>query len=165
VPARHRRSSAPSGARRRKLVWSTLDQSVTLIAGANTTVNMLSALAVAGSSLTGITIMRTHLTLAPTTALTLADSIRVGLIVCRSSDIGAGSILTAADPELDWMLLRREYVTSSGLGSGGGDVLAYDVKAKRKMEELNQAYGLCITNAAGGSKTIGLFARTLVALP
>jgi len=149
---------------RRKLVWSTTDQSVTLIAGANTSLNLLAALSVAGSSLLGVTIMRTHLTLAIDTAVTAADRLRVGFVVDRVSEVGAASAITAADPELDWMLWRHETAAPT-FGSGGSNVLEYDLRAKRRMQELNQAYLLCITNSAGGSKTITVAGRTLVALP
>ena len=163
-----RRSRIPvRTTQRRKLVWATVDQSVTIIAGAKTNVNLLAALSVAGSSLLGVTIMRTHVEIAPTTALTLGDGLRVGFLVARVADVGAGVTGSPdpSDPELDWMLWRHEHVTPLGIAPGGGDVLVYDIKAKRKMQELNQAYILSLLNSAGGSKTLYIQGRILLALP
>jgi len=94
----------------------------------------------------------------------LADRLRVGFIVDRVSEVGAGSALTPADGELDWMLWRHETAAPT-YTPGGSNVIEYDIRAKRKMQELNQAYLLCLLNSAGGSKTITIQARTLLALP
>jgi hypothetical protein len=137
-----------------------------MIAGAGSNVNLLAALSVAGASLLGVTIMRTHLVLYVTSAVTLADELRVGLVVARLADVGAGppaGAVSAADPELDWMLLRDEFATPTF--GPLNNTLTYDLKAKRRMQELNQAYVLALSNSAGGSKTVKIFARTLLALP
>jgi hypothetical protein len=54
------------------------------------------------------------------------------------------------------------------LGDAGAHIYYgkfFDVRSKRKIEELNEQYTLAITNA--GANTIGLswFVRTLLALP
>jgi hypothetical protein len=138
-----------------------------MAAGQGSNVNLLAALSVAGASLLGVTVMRTHLALYVTTAVTLADELRVGLVIGRVADVGAGppaGTISASDPELDWMLLRDEFATPT-FGPQGSNTLEYDLKAKRKMQELNQAYILALANSAGGSKTVKIFARTLLALP
>ena len=43
-------------------------------------------------------------------------------------------------------------------------LMTWDIKAKRKMEELDQAYGLCLT-ALNSGRTLQVWARTLIALP
>jgi hypothetical protein len=166
----HRGRQGPrSGSLRRKLVWSTLDQSVTMAAGLGSNLNLLASLSVAGASLLGVTIMRTHLDLWRTgQASVLADSLRLGLIVDRVAAVGAGppaGAVTAADPEADWMLWRHEFAAPTFGYSGGSNVLTYDNRSKRKMQELDQAYLLCLTNAAGGAQTWSISARILVALP
>jgi len=168
MPSRGRRTHAVARSTRRKLVWATTDQVVTMAAGVGSNVNLLASLSVAGSSLLGVTIMRTHVALYPTTALALADKLRVGFLVGRVADVGAGppaGAPTPADPELDWMLWRHEAVTPLGFTPGGGDMLDYDIRGRRRMQELNQAYLLCLFNSAGGSKTLQISGRVLVALP
>ena len=154
---------------RRKLVWATTDQSVTMAAGAGSNVNLLASLSVAGASLLGITIMRTHLDMWRTgQASVIADSLRLGLIVDRVAAVGAGppaGAVTAADPEADWILWRHEFAAPTFGPTGGSNYLVYDIRAKRRMQELDQAYVLCLNNFAGGSQTWSIAARVLVALP
>jgi hypothetical protein len=92
---------------------------------------------------------------------------RVGLIVGRNTDVGinvAGQ-QDPSNPELDWMLLRREMATFSGATVDAARVLEYDLRAKRKMQELNQAYILALSNSTAASQTYQIFARVLIALP
>ena len=165
MPVRHSRAY-PARSQRRKLVWASLDQNVVLAANANTTLNMLGQFqGIAGASTLGITIIRTHLLIgAQGTAPIAGDTLRVGLQVCRLSDIGAASILNAGDLEGDWMLLTRvPFVVGENEGALNG-LMTWDIKAKRKMEELDQAYGLCLT-ALNSGRTLQVWARTLIALP
>jgi hypothetical protein len=152
---------------RRKLVWSTLDQNVTIAAGSWTNVNLLAPLSVAGSSLLGITIMRSIVTLNINTSIAIGDALAVGLIVCRVNEIGA-AVAGSVDPaqlENDWLWLDKYYgSTGTSMDTLPGD-MAIDTKAKRKMQELNQAYALSMRNSVGVAKTISFFSRVLVALP
>ena len=169
MPMRGVRTAHPVRRQRRKLVWSTIDQSVTMAAGVGSNVNLLASLSVAGASLLGITVMRTHLDLWRTGQVSaLGDGLRLGLIIDRVAAVGAGppaGAVTAADPEADWMLWRHEFAAPTFGPSGGSNYLTYDVKAKRRMQELDQAYLLCLFNAAGGSQTWSIAGRILVALP
>jgi hypothetical protein len=169
MPMHHQRSSHAVRGQRRKLVWATLDQSVTMAGGAGSNLNLLASLSVAGASLLGITIMRTHLDLWRTGQVSaLADSLRLGLIVDRVAAVGAGppaGAVTAADGEADWILWRHEFAAPTFGATGGSNYLVYDVRAKRKMQELDQAYLLCLFNAAGGAQTWSISGRILVALP
>jgi hypothetical protein len=130
-------------------------------------VNLLAALAVAGASLLGVTIMRTHCELSITSTVTAADRLRVGFIICRFSEIGAAiaGAVTPADPELDWLLWRHESAAPTFGSQSANNQLVYDIKAKRKMQELNQAYALSLSNDVGIAKLIQVQARTLLALP
>jgi hypothetical protein len=168
MPARTRRSSAHVRGSRRQLVWCTFDQTVAMAAGVGSNSNLLAGLAVAGSSLLGVTIMRTHLELSVITAVTLGDRLQLGLIVGRTADIGApipAGAVSPAQPDDDWMLWRHETAAPTyGSGSANNQLL-YDVKSKRKMQELNQAYVLSMVNDVGVAKTINIQGRVLLALP
>jgi hypothetical protein len=164
---RHFRHSGQIRSQRRKLVWSTTDQNVSIPAGNYTNINLLAPLATAGSSLLGITIMRTIYRLAVTSVISNGDAMAVGLIVVKASEIGA-NVAGAASPaagELDWLWLTKYYSTSGSAVSTLESDMEADTKAKRKMQELQQAYSLSILNSVGIAKTVQVWARTLVALP
>jgi hypothetical protein len=169
VPTRLVRShrTAVRGGQRRKLVWATTDQSLTVPTGQISNVNLLAALSVAGSSLLGITIMRTHLRVQIQTGGAATQLQRVGLIVGRVSDVGtniAGQ-QDPSNPELDWMLLDRRQVLGQETNVSTQPCYTYDVRAKRKMQELNQAYILALSNNGVAGITFALWARVLIALP
>ena len=167
MPSRNFRPSHQVRGQRRKLVWSTLDQNVTIPAGSWTNVNLLAPLSVAGASLLGVTIMRTILSFNVSTAIAIGDSLAVGLVVCRVNEIGA-AVAGSVDPaqlENDWVWLTKYYgSTGTSINTLPGD-MAVDTKAKRKMQELNQAYALSMRNSVGVAKTIEFFSRVLIALP
>jgi len=168
VSPRHQRPrGAVRGSARRALVWATTDQGVTLAAGASSNINLLAGLSVAGSSILGCTIMRTHCEISITSAVSTGDELRVGFVVGRLAEVGAGvaGALTAATPELDWMLWRHECAAPTFGWTSANNQLVYDIKSKRKMQELSQAYILTLSNDAGISKTMQIQARTLIALP
>ena len=166
MPVHHRRSGALSRPQRRKLVWATTNQSVTIASGAHTTIDLGASLEVAGASTLGVTIMRTHIQWAMSNWATVGDALIYGLIVVRDTDIGAGNGPNPnADPEVDWMLLTQITPVSSGAAVSAADRWTTDNRSKRKMEEMGQKYGLAITNTSAASKTLFVFARVLLALP
>jgi hypothetical protein len=141
---------------------------LTIANGQKANTNLLAALSVAGASLLGVTIMRTHLRLTVTSGGAAGNNFRMGLIVARTADVGSnvtGSV-DANDPEADWMLLDRRFVYGQGTNVSPTPEYQYDIKAKRKMQELDQAYILSISAVtASVNLAFALFARTLVALP
>jgi len=159
---------------RRKLVWATAVGTHTGVAAAGKfNDDLLANLEVAGSSVLGATIMRTHLSIAITDVTTGAPAmgVYVGLIVSTAPTV------TNLDPSTafgdDWMLL-----TSFGPGTSNGNVALFgasnvtiyygsrfDVRSKRKIEELGEKYFLCVQNSGANSVNIGTFTRTLIALP
>ncbi|ALE29541.1 hypothetical protein A0R81_gp1 [Lake Sarah-associated circular molecule 4] len=154
---------------RRKLVWATTDQSVNIPAGQISNTNLAATLSVAGASLLGTTIMRTHLRIEMTSIAGQAttDQYRIGLIVGRTSDVGinvAGQ-QDPSNPELDWVHLDRVIPTASGATVDSTQHWVLDNRSKRKMQELNQAYLLCLQQNAAAARTFNIFARVLFALP
>jgi len=94
-------------------------------------------------------------------------AMRIGLIVGRNTDVGinvAGQ-QDPANPETDWMYLDKWFATFSGAAQDATTIFTLDLKAKRKLQELNQAYILAITNTTASPSTYLMWARTLVMLP
>ena len=166
MPPRHRRSYGPSRTRRR-LTWATVDQSLTLAAGAGSNVDLLALLNVAGSNIIGLTVMRTHLELGITTTVSVGDRLRVGLAIGKASDLGpiAAGDLTPADPGLEWQLWRHETASPTFSEDGSNNNLRYDVKSRRRIRQLNDRYILSTLNSVGVSKTFTIQGRVLCALP
>jgi len=163
------RTSYPPRRRSRRTVWSTLVAPSTVVAAATSAnVYMLADLDVAGSSLLGITILRTHLMIATTSVVSSGDAYRWGLVVGRFAEVGnpapAGA-LTGASLDISWMMNVQEVASPTFSHDGSNNTVTYDVKSKRRHTQENLAYMLAITNQTGIAKTFNIFARTLIALP
>ena len=111
--------------------------------------------------------MRTHLNLRVSFAA-LADTATIGLIVDRKTSLGAGlgpNPSLAADREDDWMWLARFWADTSGGALPIQKPYEIDSRAKRKMDEMGQAYLIALANGNAAAQTFGVYARVLVALP
>jgi len=166
VRTSHRRSSFSNGrSNRRKLVWATNSSLVSL--GASPTFNnidLLANLRVAGSSVLGATIMRTHLTLMiDNTGRAVGSRSTFGVIVEDIENVGGVTDL-ASNPGRDWAYLVSRRPVSSG-GAIGQELVEVDLKAKRKVQELDQTWLLCMDNNAGPTISYQVWSRVLVALP
>jgi hypothetical protein len=162
----HRSRVVHTRTQRRKLVWATTDQNVNIPAGQISNTNLLATLSVAGSSLLGVTIMRTHLHVL-FVGIDPTHLPRIGLVVGRNTDVGinvAGQ-QDPSNPELDWMHLDRPIPTASGATIDSVIPYYVDNHSKRKMQELNQAYILAMTNTNAAAQAIQIWARVLIALP
>jgi hypothetical protein len=126
--------------------------------------DLISDLEVAGSSKLGVTIMRTHLYL-QTTGLAVSTSWQVGLSITRSQDIGGGAPSPVSAPDIDWMLNSIVYSTFSGATVDANVVTRYDVRSKRKCEEMGDTYAISLVNGGAPTAVASVFARTLLALP
>ena len=171
MPLGPRRVARPAVRRpRRTLVWATTDQSVNIPAGQISNVNLLALLSVAGSSLLGCTVMRTHVRLMGSSLSGFAstDLLRVGIIVGRTSDVGinvAGQ-QDPSNPELDWRYLDRWTPSSSGAAvDTTQNWPMIDLRSRAKVGELNQAYILATSHSAAAARIVQIWARTLLALP
>ena len=166
MPPGPRRSAAVrrGSSRRRKLVWATANGSfAALAAGATGGNDLLGNLRTAGSSILGATVIRTHLRLSLLWGAGASDFWHVGLIVCRDVDIAAG-IDPNTNPGDNWLLSVQEFPRSSGATIDAQTQMTYDIRAKRRVEELEERYGLFVANHTAAAHNVLFYARTLVAL-
>ena len=164
MPARHRRTSPVRRGGRRQLVWALDDINLAIPAGGLTNLDLLSQLEVAGSSVLGATVMRTHLVIQHSFAAA-TDNLTFGLIIGRKADLGAGlGPNPVSAPGDDWMWLGRVPATASGAAIDVARVVEIDSRSKRKMQELQQAYLLQLFNGNAAISNTRIYCRTLVAL-
>jgi len=159
---RHSRRRGFEAGQRRKLTWATVRSAGQTINTTGTLVDLLAEYKLAGGSTQGITIMRTHIALNVTSASAgVGDGAFVGLVV--GTDVDTTTQITPTEPFLDWMLYTSYY------SAGGGGVInsaTVDLRAKRKMQELNQVYWMDLVALLGVNATqVAFTARTLIALP
>ncbi len=166
----HRRGSRRTAGQRRKLVWCTTDADVALTANQSSCLSLLAGLSVAGATHLGVTVMRTHIRMSPSTTPALGDNMYFGLLIGRSLDVGTAIAgqpdpSLAANADLDWMYINKFYAAPNFGDDGSSNILTLDNRSKRVMQELNQAYFLCFHSGMAAAVTWHVFARTLVALP
>jgi hypothetical protein len=174
----HRRRQVLGGVRpqRRKLVWAT-SSVIRRIVGAGTTtdpIDLLANLEVAGSSVLGATVMRTHTNLFATFGIAATQpGFYVGYLVDSAPAPGANLINPGAQFGLDWMWLNLlgpgNAVSAVPLPPTTPTVTELgfniDIRSKRRIEELGEKYFLTLHNPDTTGVTISAFTRTLVALP
>lgn len=160
---------------RRKLVWVDTVFAQGLVINDNLVIDLFTGLRVAGASVLGVTVIRTLVTISNTSAtVTKGDGFYWGLCVTDSNDVGlntAGAPNAHTTPNIDWAW--REFRTASSSISlpvytkDAGNVITADVRAKRKVQEMNQTWALVANQSAvGASPSLWTwYARTLVALP
>jgi hypothetical protein len=168
MPGIRRRTafSNRSSTQRRKLVWATSNSGqVATAAGIVWVSDLLTAFHVGGASTLGATVMRTHMTLQLNPYVALGDSFTIGIIVGRLSDVAARLPSPAADPEVDWMLLRQGKATYSGAAIDATREIEIDLRAKRKLQELDQTLLLCVLNGTAQGSFLAHYTRVLLALP
>jgi|SRR6267154_3392966 len=155
---------------RRKLVWATdVWSNVGVAAGAKLPQrDLLAGLEVVGSSILGVTIMRTHVKMSFSEAT--ADT---GLGGYLGMIVNTAPTVTNLDPSVsfydDWMLntaLGPPTATQVYM-SGTNTVWGYDIdlRAKRRLEEMGEKYWLTFINTASGTVQTSGFVKTLLALP
>jgi hypothetical protein len=173
MPARRRRSSSrPMGRSRRQLVWATVDQSLSLAAATNcSNVDLLTALKVTGSSILGCTIMRTRLDLSITSTVALADNFYWGLAILPNAQLvsnvasSATVVNPAQNPEIDWMMWAHAVAAPTYGTTANDNQIVIDIRAKRRLQELQETYCFSLRGSAGAAFTAQLSGRVLVALP
>jgi hypothetical protein len=173
MPQRRGRSAAMhSGAsQRRKLVWATFQTFALSVpaGGASSNQDLLNRLEAAGVGIYGGTIMRTHLQLSIASPGTdTSPGINFGVLVHDKNDTANEP---STDLDADWMLLTQ---MSPGMKTGQNITVTtgtllygerWDLRSRRRLRELGDAYHLRIHNNGSVALTTTIFARTLIALP
>lgn len=127
-----------------------------------------------GASSVGITIIRTHIWVNPRSPA-IGDTFWLGMHVDDLDQV-TGPTTNALvsnphdNPYVDWMFARK-FVCDSNLNTGFGpsawNGINLDLRAKRRMEEVQEAFIACLYQDTVGTvaKSYDLFARVLIALP
>jgi len=159
---------------RRRLTWAQVNTGAIAVGASAHAVNMdlLSSFRAAGGVTTGATIMRTHLRMWPTTAVTAGDVIMLGLIMTGSNQVstsfalGAGFDNPSDFPYLDWMLVDFAQARPSFGRTGPNNELDIDVRSRRKMADLNDTLLLSVVDVnATTAPSWWVEGRVLLALP
>jgi hypothetical protein len=177
MPAHSRRSSSLRRAvARRKTTWARIQETTTIAAAnAYSTFDMLAGWKADGGSQQGVTIVRTHLLLTQTTACNPGDNFVWGLIRGQNTDQGVGVVgapVPDLDPYEDWLMWEHRYASNFEANgcyssSGGTNSLYYDLRAKRVLPELQQAYNCVIKSLSSVTYpvTIQVNGSILLTLP
>lgn len=142
---------------RRKFVWARQDG--VLVPGTNFSEDLLTQFKerAGGQVLIGATVVAVRGYVKPNVAGGLLSRGRVAIRVCNEQDVegdppGQGPV--ADGTENDWMgfwpwiVDGTKTVTGDGTWNVGGSPWAIDVRAQRKMEELNETLGIFYANIA-----------------
>jgi len=169
------------GSPRRRLIWAEFDALANMTANNQwITLDLLQTFkAATGSDVAKATIMRTHGYVMPT-AVATADRYWVGLAKYNSDDITSAVTTNAFvpnphdNPYIDWAFMSRisvdafgwSHPSSVGVGFGGGSGFDIDLRSRRKLENVQETWGLCLYQDTVGTvaKTYHVFFRTLLAL-
>jgi len=172
MPARRGRV-VRSGGNRRRTSWVTVDQTVS-IAAANgyQTIDLLASFKADGGTQQAVTIGRTHLRIVPTAGLgAIGNSFYVGLIRGQNTDVGvnvAGAPNPATALYADWLLWEHLVADiQANLNEHRGNQFSYDLKAMRRLEELQMNYNLVLEVPASNAfpVTFNVTGRILLLLP
>jgi hypothetical protein len=135
--------------------------------------DLLANLRAAGSSVLGATVIRTHLRVSVGWGATTStgQAFRTGLVV-EDADAVAGANVTLTEMGRDWALLD-DFLPGTGANTlaspASGTVFegfVVDLRAKRKVQELNQTWVLAVSPTGGpAAAAYSYWARTLIALP
>lgn len=157
-----RRSASTRRSSRRKLVWArTIIQDAAVGANSSVFTNLLAAFETEyGADLLGCTVMRVRGFWIPTAGS--ANDIQVAGI--RTFDESSFATLGADDGpgvalHSDWMYWEGQSLENTA----GGRV--FDVKAMRKIEELNRSLMWAVSNVTAGGQQFNATISVLLALP
>ena len=167
MPVRHSRTLRPARSARRKLVWATSTATVAGVANlASVAVDLLAGFEVAGASKLGCTAIRTHGRIFTTSLGASTGFTLLGIKVSDKGEITTPiDISTNTNMYLDWALQDIIWPNFSGATADAGFRYDVDLRAKRKLEEMNQTWALHLTNDNAGVATYTYWFKTLIALP
>ena len=170
--ARRLRGAALHDFHNRETTWARQTSVVTLAANANyATTDLLSAFKTAGGNTQGTTVTRTHLTWSVTTVVAANDQFCWGTLRGQNTDVGAnvaGAPAPDVDPYEDWNMWRYETASASA-GSGptywpATNNRDFDVKAQRRIMDLNMSYNLVVKRVTVAAATLVVVVTSSVLL-
>jgi len=166
-----------AGGPRRKLIWVEAGGNANPVGVGNAGIifDLMAAFKTAGGDVLGSTIIRTHLVVnaltTPEISIGTQEGLDIGLIVGTTTD--TVSELNATRSYDDWMLRKAIFpgtARNSMINAVAtpptviyGDEI--DLRAKRKMQELQQTYWAYFGARNGTTTAMNFFARILIALP
>ena len=174
MPRRRRSSFSRQG---RRTTWATIEDTYTLAAANDyATADLLQNFKSDGGVQQAVTVVRTHLLVAVTSPVAVGDNFALGLIRGQNTDVGsniAGAPVPDLDPYDDWLLWQWRWAGAQAGGApnyshlGATNVLYFDLKAQRKLEELQMCYNLVIKCLASATlpMTFQVTGRVLLLLP
>jgi hypothetical protein len=142
--------------------------------GQYTTFDLLAGFKAAGGVQQGVTVVRTHLITACTTAApALGSEVIFGLIRGQNTDIGnniAGAPAPFTDPYEDWMMWEHRVATPGGTTNtfsttGATGAFAWDIRSKRTFLELQESYNMVLENHTASAVGFTITGSVLVMLP
>jgi hypothetical protein len=158
---------------RRKTTWAHVLETVS-IAAANgySTIDLLQQAKADGLAQQAVTITRTHLRITwQSPAPAAGNNWYYGLVRGQSQDVGAnvvGAPTPVNEPYADWLLWDYLYADNNGLFfPHHANQHVIDLKAQRRLEELQMNYNMVIGVVAAPSfpVTLQVMGRVLVTLP
>jgi len=171
--SRGRRFSRGTGANRRVTTWASVQTTVSIAAAnAYNTFDLLGNFKADGGTQQGITVLRTRLLYTTASALNATTDFVVGIIRGQNTDVGvsiAGAPTPDLDPYEDWSYWAWHFTDANGNWNPHGTANTYplDLKAQRKLPELQMNYNMVIKSLAAPAypQVFQVTGRVLLALP
>jgi hypothetical protein len=168
-----------SMAHNRETTWARSTNVFSLAgAGSFQTVDLLAPFKAMGGVQQGVTVTRTHLNISVTNVINSGDTFSWGLIRGQNTDVGgviAGAPVPDLDPYEDWLWWSFEQAASSSSGAvtgahffpGGSNNQRIDVRAQRKLPDLQMTYNLVVKRqtVVAASLNLQITASVLLKLP
>jgi hypothetical protein len=144
---------------------------VTLAAdGDYATIDLLGGFKTMGGVQQGVTVTRMHVILTVITASDPEDNFAWGVIRGQQSDQGVnivGAPKPSTQPYEDWLMWELLTADTDGhYWPGGGNVWRYDIKSRRKLEDLQMSLNIVFESLTAATPfTVTMQVRTLLLLP
>jgi len=172
-PRSGRTFSRGVGANRRVSTWATVTQTVSIAAAnAYSTFDLLANFKADGGTTQGVTVARTRLLYTTTSTLNATTNFTVGIIRGQASDTGtsiAGAPTPDTSPYEDWAYWAWHFTDANGNWNyeGTANGKALDLKAQRKLPELQMNYNMVIKSLAAPAypQVFQVTGRVLLLLP
>jgi hypothetical protein len=158
----------------RETTWARSTNVFALAANGNySTLDLLAPFKTDGGVQQGVTITRMHLNMSVTSTVAAADAFSWGVYRGETNDLGAnvaGAPTPDTDPYVDWLFWRFETASSGAQPAyfvGAGNFIQWDVKAQRRLQELQMTLNLVVKRQTVAAATLNVVvtASTLLKLP